>query len=48
MTDARPLASESCVAGAMHEVHKVDQQETLDKIVAAFTNAISDAQTPDE
>jgi len=35
------------VAGAMHEVHQVDQQETLDKIVAAFTRAISDAQTPD-
>jgi hypothetical protein len=35
------------IAGAMHEVHKVDQQETLQKIVTAFTNAINDAQAPD-
>ncbi len=35
------------IAGAMHEVHKVDQQETLQKIVTAFTTAMNDARPPD-
>ena len=35
------------IAGAMHEVHQVDQQETLQKIVTAFTSAVGDAQAPD-